>query len=63
MGELLYTLTNADNTGIRKQLAGKSFFLNKRGLGVEGGEGKDRNGHIQLDLIRGNDLVKGERYE
>jgi hypothetical protein len=61
MGELLYPLTNADNTGIRKRLTGKSFFLNKRELGVEDGEGK--SGHIQLDLFRGNDLVKGERYE
>lgn len=63
MGELLYPLTNADNTGIRKRLTGKSFFLNQRGLGMEGGDGKGQKGHIQLDLFMGNDLVKGERYE
>ena len=65
IGELLYPLTNADNTGIRKRLAGKSFFLNKRGLVLEE-EGNSQiglDGHVQLDLVRGNDFVKGERYE
>lgn len=66
IGGLLNPLTNADNTGIRKRLAGKSFFLNKRGPVLKEGEGQAHNGndgHVQLDLVRGNDLVKGKRYE
>ena len=65
LGELLYPLSNSSNAGIKQRLSGVSLFLGKEKV-VSNGEGQVHNeldGHVQLGLVKGDELVKGERYD
>ena len=59
---LLYPLTNASNRGIKRRLAGISFFLGRRGLALEEGEAGPNAGHVQIDLVMEDKLIKGKHY-